>query len=85
MYLRSDFFNKSSKRSYLKADQVLAYFGGIFSTFFLVFGYLVSLYNQNYYKLQMANRLYKFVDLEKRASLKRRPLMRSLKVDNGES
>ena len=85
MYLRSDFFNKSSKRSYLKADQVLAYFGGIFSTFFLVFGFLVSLYNQNYYKLQMANRLYKFVDLERRASLIRKPLIRSIKPDHGGS
>ena len=33
----------------------------------------------------MANRLYKFVDLERRESLKRKPLIRSLKADHGES
>ncbi|KAM3146922.1 hypothetical protein pb186bvf_001076 [Paramecium bursaria] len=85
LYFRSDYFNKSSQRIYLKADQVLAYFGGIFSTFFLLSGFFVQFYNQNYYKLQMANRLYKFKDLEKRTLIEKKPLILSQKVYNQNS
>lgn len=62
VYFRSDFMRERSDRRYQKADQLIAYFGGIFHMCLLCVGFFVKKWNKLQFKMVIANKLYQFTD-----------------------
>jgi hypothetical protein len=64
VYLRSDYFTLKATRRFMKIDELLSYFGGIFQLFILLIGLFMKFYNEKFFMLRLANKIYDFKEFK---------------------
>lgn len=63
MILHSNNFQISIYKTFLKFDALLSYIGGLAQSLYLVLKLFVFWYNNKFFKLYIANKLYEFKEL----------------------